>query len=54
MPDAEDGFGSLLAISADASTLVVSAYNEASAATGIDGDQTSNAAPSSGAVYVIR
>ena len=52
--DAEDGFGSLLEISADASTLVVSAYNEASAAIGIDGDQTSNAAPSSGAVYVIR
>jgi hypothetical protein len=52
--DAEDGFGSLLEISADASTLVVSAYNEASEAIGIDGDQTSNAAPSSGAVYVIR
>jgi hypothetical protein len=52
--DADDGFGRLLAISADAGTLAVSAVFEASSATGIGGDQTSNAAIGSGAVYVLR
>jgi len=52
--DAGDLFGSLLAISADAGTLAVSALREASAATGVDGDQANNAAPSSGAVYLFR
>jgi hypothetical protein len=52
--DAGDAFGYHLVMAADASTLVVSAYAEASSATGVNGDQTSNAAPSSGAVYVFR
>ena len=52
--DAEDGFGWHMALSANAGTLVVSSYYESSAATGVDGDQTSNAAHFSGAVYVFR
>jgi hypothetical protein len=52
--DIGDLFGYHLAISADAGTLAVSAANEASSATGVDGDQTNNDAPSSGAVYVFR
>ncbi len=49
-----DAFGSFLAISTDAGTLATSAPYEASAATGVDGDQANNAAMSSGAVYVFR
>jgi hypothetical protein len=48
-----DSFGSSIAISADGTTLAVGANNEASAATGVGGDQTSNSAPSSGAVYIF-
>jgi hypothetical protein len=48
---AEDFFGYSLALSRD--TLAVTANEEDSAATGIDGDQTSNAASNSGAVYVF-
>ncbi len=47
-----DRFGQQVAISADGSTLAVSAYFEASNATGIDGDQANNAAAEAGAVYV--
>lgn len=35
-------------------TLAVGAQGELSAATGIDGDQTGNAAPGAGAVYLYR
>jgi hypothetical protein len=49
----DDIFGYSVALSADGSTLAVGAYQEDSAATGINGDQTSNAAPNSGAVYVF-
>jgi hypothetical protein len=49
--DAGDYFGASLNISGE--TLVVGAPGEASNATGINGDQTNNAAPSSGAVYVF-
>lgn len=35
-------------------TLAVGAYEEASAATGIDGDQTDHSARGAGAVYIIR
>jgi cysteine-rich repeat protein len=49
---ARDRFGTSVALSGDGSTLAVGAYQEASAATGINGDQVSNAAGSSGAVYV--
>lgn len=58
-----DGFGSVVALtgegdwfSSDASNdlLAVGAPVEASAATGIDGDQADNAAPYAGAVYLFR
>jgi cysteine-rich repeat protein len=50
---ASDIFGWAVALSADGSTLAVGAYNEASAAPGIDGDQASNGLPGAGAVYVF-
>ena len=50
--DASDWFGFAVALSADGNTLAVGAYREDSAATGINGDQASNAASNSGAVYV--
>ncbi|MBK8169720.1 MAG: hypothetical protein IPK60_05190 [Sandaracinaceae bacterium] len=48
-----DVFGHAVALSHDGNTLGVSAYNEAGAATGINGDQTSNAAAGSGAAYIF-
>ncbi len=50
--DPGDWFGYSVALSGDGSVLVVGAPYEDSAAIGIDGDQASNAAPGSGAVYV--
>src|SRR5262249_26312990 len=50
--DADDFFGTSLALSADGSTLAVGAFGESSAATGIGGNQTDNSADSAGAVYV--
>jgi hypothetical protein len=50
---ADDYFGIAMALSADGTTLAVAAIHEDSAATGINGDQTSNAATNSGAVYVF-
>ena len=50
--DAGDEFGYSVAVSGD--ILAVGSFGEASVATGIDGDQTSNAASFSGAVYVFR
>ena len=52
--DAGDEFGYSVALSADSSTLAVGAYLEASAATGIGGNQANNYAASAGAVYVYR
>lgn len=52
-PGLADYFGHAVAISADRSTLVVGARFEDSAATTIDGDQTSNAASDAGAAYVF-
>ncbi len=50
--DAEDQFGwSVIALSGD--TLAVGAHHEASAATGIDGDQSNNSAAIAGAAYVF-
>jgi len=49
---AGDYFGFALALSADGNTLAVGAPGEASAATGINGDQTDNSANAAGAVYV--
>ncbi|MEP7273521.1 MAG: hypothetical protein ABI882_18635, partial [Acidobacteriota bacterium] len=47
----DDAFGWSIAVSGD--TVIVGAVNEKSAATGINGDQTSNSAPFSGAAYVF-
>src|SRR5207247_1712574 len=51
--DANDTFGDSIVLSADGTTLAVSAPSEASAATGINGDQTNNSAFGAGAVYVF-
>ncbi len=48
---ANDSFGENVAVDGD--TLVVGATNEASSATGIDGDGSDNSAPESGAAYVF-
>jgi hypothetical protein len=50
-PGVDDNFGWAVAVSGD--TLAVGAPNENSAARGIDGDQTSNAARFAGAVYAF-
>ena len=47
-----DGFGSSVSLSGN--TLAVGAVGEASAATGVNGDQGNNEAPRSGAVYIRR
>ena len=46
-------FGHHVALSADGNTLAVSAYWEASNATGIDGNQKDESIPQAGAVYVF-
>ena len=48
-----DHFGHAVALSADGSTMAVSAYWEASSATGINGNQADNAIPQAGAVYMF-
>jgi len=49
--DADDLFGFCVAVSGD--TVAVGAYFEDSAATGVNGNQADNSAPSSGAAYVF-
>lgn len=49
--DADDHFGYSLAVHGD--TMAVGAYSEASAATGVDGNQADNNAVGAGAVYVL-
>lgn len=51
--DAQDAFGTSVALSADGSSLVVGAIGESSSSTGINGDATNNAASQSGAVYAF-
>jgi hypothetical protein len=53
--DAEAGdlFGTTVALSADGSTLAVSAWDEDSSATGVNGNQADNSATDSGAAYVF-
>ena len=51
--DAGDEFGSSVALSANGRMLVVGAHSEDSAATGINGNQSDNSAPDSGAAYVF-
>jgi len=49
-----DCFGGSVALGLDGSVLAVGAYREDSAATGIDGDQSDDAAGTAGAVYLFR
>ena len=51
--NAFDRFGVSVSLSSDGNTLAVGATDEASSATGINSDQTDNAAESAGAVYVF-
>lgn len=51
--EANDWFGWSVTISGDGKTMAIGAPTEASSATGINGDQTSNASTTSGAVYVF-
>jgi len=51
--DINDRFGQSVSLSADGTRLAVGASNEDSNATGINGDQSNNSAPSSGAVYIF-
>ncbi len=51
--EANDWFGWSVAISGDGKTMAIGAPTEASNATGVNGDQTSNTSPTSGAVYVF-
>jgi predicted porin len=48
-----DYFGNSVSLSSDGNTLAVGAFGEASAATGINGNQADNTAGSSGAVYIF-
>jgi hypothetical protein len=48
-----DSFGSAVSLSADGNTLAVGATQEASSATGVNGNQGDNTANASGAVYVF-
>ncbi len=52
-PDPGDELGSSLALSGDGDTLAAGALQEASAATGINGDESDNSAFRAGAVYVF-
>lgn len=49
----QDRFGGVIAFSDDGSTLAISAVEEDSAATGINGNQNDNTASDSGAVYIF-
>lgn len=51
-PNGGDNFGSAIAFANSGNTLAVGARYEAGAATGINGDQTSNSATQAGAVYL--
>jgi len=51
--EAGDEFGSAISLSDDGNTLVVSAPEERSAASGINGDQNDNSVRAAGAVYVF-
>lgn len=53
-PGLTDNFGYMIALSGDGDTMAVAAPYEASAATGIDGDQNDDSIPQAGAVYVFN
>jgi hypothetical protein len=48
-----DEFGSVIALNADGSTMIVGARFEDSAATGVDGDQANEDARDAGAIYIF-
>lgn len=52
--EAADDFGVAVAISGDGATIAIGAGHEDSAATNVNGNQTSNTAMDSGAVYIFR
>jgi hypothetical protein len=52
-PSEGDQFGFAVAISGDGNTAAVGAIQEASKATGVNGDQTDRSAPGNGAIYVF-
>jgi hypothetical protein len=52
-PGQNDHFGSSVALSRDGNTMAVAAHWEASAATGINGNQNDDSIPQAGAVYVF-
>lgn len=52
--EANDNFGSALALNSDGSVLAVGAIGESSSATGIGGDQTDNSKDGVGAVYLFN
>lgn len=53
-PSASDYWGIRLSMSDDGQTVAVAAYQEDSAATGVNGDETNNDAASSGSVHVFK
>ena len=52
-PGLNDHFGSSVALSRDGNTMAVAAHWEASAATGVNGNQNDDSLPQAGAVYVF-
>ncbi len=52
-PESKDYFGISISLSKDGNRLAVGAHAESSSATGVNGDQTDNSAPYSGAVYIF-
>ena len=52
-PGEGDQFGFAVAVSGDGNTVAVGAIEEASKATGVDGDQSDRSAPGDGAVYIF-
>jgi len=52
-PGQNDHFGSSVALSRDGNTMAVAAHWEASAATGVNGNQNDDSLPQAGAVYVF-
>src|SRR5512145_334263 len=52
-PGQSDHFGSSVVLSRDGNTMAVAAHWEASAATGVNGNQNDNSLPQAGAVYIF-
>jgi hypothetical protein len=52
-PGIDDRFGASVALSGDGALLTAGAIGEDSAATGVGGDRSSDAAPGAGAVYTF-